>query len=176
VTLQREEGENTLHRSTLRNDISGQDNQQWRTIAEWMIPSIQGNERIAMQQVAEAVADLHLPGKRLEQLKTAVAEATMNAMEHGNHYQPELPVIVQVLTSAMALAVRITDQGTGREIGEPETPDLEAKLAELQTPRGWGLFLIKNLVDEMHIIAIDDHHTIELIMNLEGGSYASTKS
>jgi serine phosphatase RsbU (regulator of sigma subunit)/anti-sigma regulatory factor (Ser/Thr protein kinase) len=175
VTLRREEGERILHGPTLTDDVDSQGSQQWRPVEEWIIPSVQGNERLAMQHVARVIGD-SLPGKRLEQLKTAVAEATMNAMEHGNHYQPELPVIVQVLTSATALAVRITDQGTGREIIEPETPDLEAKLAELQVPRGWGLFLIKNLVDEMHIIATDDHHTIELIMNLEGGSHASTKS
>ena len=51
-------------------------------------------------------------------------------------------------------------------------------MAELETPRGWGLFLIKNLVDEMNITSDDTHHTIELIMNLdtEGGSHASQKS
>jgi len=53
-------------------------------------------------------------------------------------------------------------------IPEPETPDLEAKLAGLQSPRGWGLFLIKNMVDDMNIEADEVHHTIELIFNLEG--------
>ena len=42
------------------------------------------------------------------------------------------------------------------------------KLAELQTPRGWGLFLIKNMVDEMHVTNDVDHHTVELIVYLEG--------
>ena len=47
-------------------------------------------------------------------------------------------------------------------------PDLEAKLEGLQSPRGWGLFLIKNMVDEMHITSDVVHHTIELVMHLEG--------
>ena len=67
----------------------------------------------AMEQVAAAVAGLDLPAERLERLKTAVAEATMNAMEHGNHYEPDLPVAIQVLTSADELIVRITDHGGG---------------------------------------------------------------
>jgi len=46
------------------------------------------------------------------------------------------------------------------------TDDIWAKLAELQTARGWGLFLIKNLVDDMHITSDETHHTVELIMNL----------
>jgi anti-sigma regulatory factor (Ser/Thr protein kinase) len=104
-------------------------------------------------------------------LASAVAEATMNAMEHGNHYQPELPVIVEALVSDAAVAVRISDEGGAGEATETpegyEPPDLTAKLAGLQTPRGWGLFLIKHLVDEMRVSADEKRHTVELIMRLE---------
>jgi len=54
-----------------------------------------------------------------------------------------------------------------------EVPDLETKLESMQTPRGWGLFLIQNMVDEIRVSANPDHHTIELVMHLgvgEGGS------
>ena len=50
-----------------------------------------------MESVAEAVRDLDIRGENLERLKTAVAEATMNAMEHGNNYRAEVPVEVMVL-------------------------------------------------------------------------------
>ena len=173
VTLQRSEGYGVSEistRSSMRleeKDGNGNGNHdEWRTLAEWTLPSEQGNERMAMERVAEAVQPLNLPKKRLEELKTAVAEATMNAMEHGNHYQPEVPVYIQVLASEKTLAVRIRDQGSGQPIPTPHEPDLEAKLAELQTARGWGLFLIKNLVDDMHITSDETHHTIELIINL----------
>jgi anti-sigma regulatory factor (Ser/Thr protein kinase) len=76
-------------------------------------------------------------------------------------------VVVQVRGAALALAVRITDRG-GQPIRRSETPDLAAKLAGLQSPRGWGLFLIEQLVDEVRVTSGDDHHTIELIMHLEG--------
>jgi serine phosphatase RsbU (regulator of sigma subunit)/anti-sigma regulatory factor (Ser/Thr protein kinase) len=163
--------------STMSQNQQPENNQHWHTLAEFSVPSIPGNERQAMEQVALAVRDLHLPTRRLEQLKTAVAEATMNAMEHGNHYQADVPVVIQVQATDTTLAVRITDQGEGPATIEAQTPDLEAKLSELQTPRGWGLFLIKNLVDDLYIINTDAHHTIELILNLEeGGSDASKKS
>ena len=181
VTLRREERESKVKNipsvSTQPDDDESQNNPHWRTLAELLLPSIPGNERQAMEQVIQAVQELHLSTRRLEHLKTAVAEATMNAMEHGNHYQPDVPVIIQVQASATTLAVRISDQGEGPADIEAETPDLEAKLAELQTPRGWGLFLIKNLVDEMFIINNNSHHTIELIINLEeGDSHASKNS
>lgn len=95
----------------------------------------------------------------------------MNAMEHGNRYQPDVPVLIRVLASETTLSVRITDQGGGETLPEAETPDLEAKLAELQSPRGWGLFLIKNLVDDMRVTSDATSHTIELILGLEGATH-----
>ncbi len=50
-----------------------------------------------------------------------------------------------------------------------ESPDIEAKLAGLQKPRGWGLFLIKNMVDEIRVHDADGRHTVELVLELEGG-------
>lgn len=151
-------------------------NNGWRTLAELSIASEPGNERQAMEQVAHAVQELNLPQRRLDQLKTAVAEATMNAMEHGNNYQPDVPVTIQVLSSATTLSVRISDKGNGQPIDVSQAPDIEAKLAELQSPRGWGLFLIKNLVDDVNVISDENHHTLELLLNLEGDNHDGKKS
>jgi serine/threonine-protein kinase RsbW len=155
------------------SDPKGRDG-TWRVLAELSVPSEPGNERRAMEVVASAVKGAGLTEQRLERLKTAVAEATMNAMEHGNSYRPEVPVKIRVLSSSADLSVSITDQG-GSPVPDPdkEAPDLEAKLEGLQTPRGWGLFLIKNMVDEMHVTSDESHHTIELVMHLEGDDDAS---
>ena len=140
----------------------------WRTLATFSVPSEPGNERQVMQNVATAVEDLALPEAKVEKLKTAVAEATMNAMEHGNRYQPELTADIEVRTSTEQLSVRITDQNSDGAISLPDQPNLEAKLSGEQSPRGWGLFLIENMVDEVRIHTGDGHHTIELILNTKG--------
>ncbi len=59
-------------------------------------------------------------------------------------------------------------EGERKPIPDAREPDLEAQLAELQTPGGWGLLLIKNMVDDMHVISDETHHTVELIVYLEG--------
>jgi serine/threonine-protein kinase RsbW len=138
-----------------------------RTLAELSVPSEPGNERRAMEVVAGAVSGLGLPGPTLERLKTAVAEATMNAMEHGNHYRAETPVVIEVSASDADLSVKLTDEGSGPPTFDSETPDLEAKLEGVQTPRGWGLFLIKSMVDEMNVTGDEHHHTVELILHLD---------
>ena len=143
-------------------------NGTWRVLAELSVPSEPGNERHAMEEVAGAIKDVGLEGQRLERLKTAVAEATLNAMEHGNHYRAELPVLIEVSASDTQLSVKITDEGSGPPAFHSETPDIEAKLEGLQTPRGWGLFLIKNMVDDMEVTGDEHHHTVELMLHLDG--------
>ena len=93
----------------------------------------------------------------------------MNAIEHGNQGRAEIPVEVEVVTAGGELVVRIRDVGDGPQATEVESPDIEAKLAGLQKPRGWGLFLIKNMVDEIRVIDADGRHTVELVLQLEGG-------
>jgi anti-sigma regulatory factor (Ser/Thr protein kinase) len=142
-------------------------NGTWRVLRELSVPSEPGNERMAMETVAEAISDLDIRGENLERLKTAVAEATMNAMEHGNYYRAELPVLIEVSASDTQLSVKITDEGSGPPVFHAETPDLQAKLEGKQSPRGWGLFLIKNMVDDMEVTGDEHHHTVELLLNLE---------
>ena len=142
-------------------------NGTWRILRELSVPSEPGNERMAMETVAEAISDLDIRSENLERLKTAVAEATMNAMEHGNHYRAELPVFIEVSASDTQLSVKITDEGSGPPAFHAETPDLKAKLEGMQSPRGWGLFLIKNMVDAMEVTGDEHHHTVELLLNLE---------
>jgi len=145
-----------------------------RVLAAFEVASAPDNEREAMEKVADAVAELNLPAERLERLKTAVAEATMNAMEHGNKYDPNKPVEVQVRAEQSLVIVAITDQGGEQEMPQTETPDLDAKLEGLQSPRGWGLFLIESMVDEMRVRTDGAHHTMELIMRLDNKAGATT--
>jgi anti-sigma regulatory factor (Ser/Thr protein kinase) len=97
-----------------------------RRLDKFTLPSEPGNERLALARVAEIVKDLGLSEARLEKLKTAVAEATMNAIEHGNQNHAEIPVEVEVTQNGAEIVVSITDQGgeAHHVPGQPEEPDL----------------------------------------------------
>jgi anti-sigma regulatory factor (Ser/Thr protein kinase) len=129
------------------------------------IPGEDGNERLAMDRVAAAVADLGLSSTRLERLKTAVSEATMNAIEYGSQGRADVPVDVEVEATPEAVIVRITDRAlSGAVPDDAETPDIDLKLAGAQKARGWGLFLIKNMVDSMDVSTDGSTQTVTLTM------------
>ena len=122
-----------------------------------------------MDRVAAAVADLNLPADRLDRLKTAVSEAAMNAIEYGSQGRADVPFEVSVAVTAMDVVVRVTDRAlSGPVPTDPEAPDLERKLAGDQKPRGWGLFLIEQMVDDVKTTSNGGTHTVELVMNREG--------
>jgi serine phosphatase RsbU (regulator of sigma subunit)/anti-sigma regulatory factor (Ser/Thr protein kinase) len=139
--------------------------ENWSLVVEFDFPSQAGNERPASEKVIAALAPFQLEEIVAQSLATAVAEATMNAMEHGNQYRAELPAHIQVFSSSSQIAVRIHDFGKGIPQTAAVTPDLESKLAGEQSPRGWGLFLIQNMVDEMNVFPGEQGQIIELIVN-----------
>jgi serine/threonine-protein kinase RsbW len=148
----------------------------YHRLASFAVRSEPGNERIALAQVADAVAGQGLSASRLERLKTAVAEAAMNAIEHGNRNQPEIPVDVEVVTIDGDIVVTITDQGGAPEQARPgagkgtEEPDIARKLAGEQAPRGWGLFLIRHMVDAMDVSTEGTRHTVRLVMRADAAA------
>jgi serine phosphatase RsbU (regulator of sigma subunit)/CHASE1-domain containing sensor protein/anti-sigma regulatory factor (Ser/Thr protein kinase) len=165
VTLERSRARAKDREPPARPDAAEGDLQ---VLAAFSLPSELGNEHLAMERVAGAVEGLGLPERRLERLKTAVAEATMNAMEHGNRHDPGVPVNIQVCLVKQRLLVRIIDRGGGPTPSPTaEAPDIEAKLEGTQTARGWGLFLIERLVDDVRVSGSPNHHTVELVMRLE---------
>jgi anti-sigma regulatory factor (Ser/Thr protein kinase) len=141
-----------------------------RVLARFAVASEEGNERVAIEKVQAVVGNLGLEIGKLEGLKTAVGESVMNAIEHGNDNRAELDVEVEVRASDKAVIVLVTDQGGDRVIPEAELPDIEAKLAGEQTPRGWGLFLIEQMVDEVRSTSDGESHTVELVVNRKGDS------
>jgi anti-sigma regulatory factor (Ser/Thr protein kinase) len=143
-----------------------------RRLASFALASVPGSERAALEQVADSVADLNLPPRRLEKLKTAVAEATMNAIEHGNDSRPDLAVDIEVFYSGAEVVVTITDcggrngaGGLGSEDGRDD-PDLARKLSGEQEPRGWGLFLIRHMVDGMEVTTNGERRSVRLSMRV----------
>jgi serine/threonine-protein kinase RsbW len=114
---------------------------------ELRLPSKLGYEKVAMNTAASVARLMGFAEERVEDLKTAVAEACINAMEHGNKLDESLSVGVVLSIDETSLEVKVTDTGDGPS-GITESPDIDRKMLEEEDSRGMGMFLIQALVDE----------------------------
>ncbi len=153
-----------VNRDAMTRGSSG----QRRELMSLTVPSRSGQEREVMDLVAEAVKELSLRSGQLEQIRTAVSEAVMNAIEHGNAGRSDLDVGIRVMADAKSLLIEISDHQAGGDTVERRVePDLEAKLTGEQSPRGWGLFLIEEMVDQLDIDETGGRRTVSLTFFLE---------
>ena len=118
------------------------------TAVELRLPSRLGFEKVAMSAAATLASLMGFEPDRVEDLKTAIAEACINAMEHGNHFNDLLLVSVTFTMEDNTLEVRVRDCGSGVKDPIPHAPNLERKLRGEEAARGMGMFLIQSLVDE----------------------------
>jgi serine/threonine-protein kinase RsbW len=117
------------------------------TTVEVRLPSRLGFEKVAMSTAASVAKLMGFREERIEDLKTAIAEACINAIEHGNRLNEKLSVGVTLSAGTDALEVKVMDDGKGMK-SQPHKPDIDKKMHGEEDPRGMGMFLIQALVDE----------------------------
>lgn len=133
---------------------------------ELSIPSRPGFEKVAMA-AAEATARLEGLGDKARDLATAVSESCLNAMEHGNGFNPCLPVKLTIRIRPGLLEVDVADAGTPFTLPSIE-PSLRNKIEGYEEARGWGLYLIRNLVDKMEVRRLPEGNLLRLTVEIPG--------
>lgn len=79
-------------------------------------------------------------------LRVALSEALSNAIVYGNGMDPAKSVDVRVEVAGRGIAVHVCDEGAGFDpsmVPDPTLPD------RVDRPDGRGLFLIRQLVDDV---------------------------
>ena len=115
------------------------------------LPSKLGHEKVAMSTAASVAKLMGFSERRIEDLKTAVAEACINSIEHGNRMDESLKVGIILSMTATTLEIRVCDQGSGPGGARP-VPNIDSKMDGEENPRGMGMFLIQALMDEVEWI------------------------
>ena len=141
------------------------------TTVEVRLPSRMGFEKVAMSTAAAVAKLMCFREDRIEDLKTAIAEACINAIEHGNRLNEKLSVGVVLSVSADSLEVKVIDDGKGmnRKPGLVSKPDIDRKMHGDEGPRGMGMFLIQALVDEAEWVVGTDGNSsyVRLVIRLD---------
>ena len=97
------------------------------TTVEVRLPSRLGYEKVAMSTAAAVAKLMGFREDRVEDLKTAVAEACINAMEHGNRLNEGLSVGVVLSAGPGALEVKVIDDGKGATLAAASSLDEDVK-------------------------------------------------
>jgi len=107
------------------------------------LPSEPGYEKVAMASAATVAKRMGFPPERIDDIKTIVAEACLNAIEHGNALNVSLPVTIELYENGAGLEIRVSD--TGQNPMRASLPCPGSHPAH----RHWGIFLIEHLADEL---------------------------
>jgi serine/threonine-protein kinase RsbW len=134
---------------------------------EVSLPSKLGYERIAMDCSASFAKMAGFTPQRIEDLKTAVAEACLNAIEHGNKNHPDTRVLVTMNFKDDRFSVAVKDGGNGIS-RLPRDRTVMRRIENLEPPKGLGIYLIKQLMDELEFNNMTkDGHTVKMVIKLK---------
>jgi serine/threonine-protein kinase RsbW len=93
----------------------------------------------------------------------AVREASVNAVLHGNEYDPAKKITASFENTGDKLVITIADEGKGLDPGtlpDPLAPE------NLMRGTGRGIFLIRSFMDEVHFRQLHPGTELTLVKNL----------
>jgi serine/threonine-protein kinase RsbW len=125
--------------------MSHREEKEQNRVVTLRLPSELGYEKVAMASVAVVAKRMGFSPDRIDDIKSAVAEACLNAIEHGNELDGHAPVIVELNMHGNCLEINVSDTGHN------QMPTLLPRPGSSSCNRGWGLYLMQCLVDEFHI-------------------------
>ena len=124
---------------------------------EIVVPMGEEAERLAAQTIDDIAERHDLPKKAVNQIKTAVVEACINADEHS--LSPDRKIVQKYSVAADKITITVSNRGLRLADKTLKTayPDDER--------RGWGLKLIRGLMDDVRIEESDDGTRITMVKN-----------
>jgi len=121
----------------------------------------------AEQTASRIAADAGFEENEVMQISMAVREAAINAVLHGNEYDPAKKVTLNFEKTARDLVITIQDQGHGMDtesIPNPLAPE------NLLKSSGRGIFLMRSFMDEVQIHPSQAGTEIKLVKHVHGSS------
>ena len=135
---------------------------------EMVVPMGGDNEMIVARAVEQIARRLNFRPEAINQIKHAVVEACINASEHS--FSPDQKLYQRLRVEDDKLVIIISSRGiVPGSTGGPGTTDTttdERRGAEAQDKaaerRGWGLGIIRTLMDEVEFERVDDGTSLRM--------------
>ena len=123
------------------------------------IPVAPEMEIVATAQVAALGEYIGMGRDKIDEVKLALVEACINAFEHSGTRDEQLHLTFRIGHKEDGgrewLEVEVLDQGRGFDHSRIETPSIERSFTGDRKKRGWGLQIIKGLMDVVSISSGD---------------------
>lgn len=132
---------------------------------EMRLPNELGYERVAVDSAASTARMMGFSDDRIEDLKTALAEACINSIEHGGKKRATRKLLVRLTVREDRLQMDVYDNGEKFDI-KMHRPRIEVRIDGTTPPRGWGIFLMRSLVDSVEVSSADGGNVTRLVMYL----------
>lgn len=123
-----------------------------------------------LQRFSDALFATRLTDEVCEDLKMAVEEVGRNAVEWGNHFDPDKRVHISYCMFDDRVLIKVEDEGEGfvpESVPDPTADPVKAmkdRATAGKRPGGYGVFLIQKLVDE--VVYNEKGNTVLLIKYL----------
>jgi len=119
----------------------------------------------AEETASRIAAEAGFADEEIMKISMAVREAAVNAVLHGNAYDPGKKVTLNFERTPRDLVITIRDQGRGLDVSN--IPDPLAPENLLKTS-GRGIFIIRSFMDEVEINPSQSGTEIKLVKHVHG--------
>jgi serine/threonine-protein kinase RsbW len=121
-------------------------------VFEMTIPVGDDTELIAAHSLEEIARRFGFTAKAINQIKTALVEACINAAEHG--LSPDRKIHLKLAFREDRLTLTVSNRGL--RLADNLPSPAEATEPSADTRRGWGLGLMRSLMDDVRVEPVDD--------------------
>ncbi|MGQ9549938.1 MAG: ATP-binding protein [Roseiflexus sp.] len=138
-------------------------------VVELHLPSRLGYEKVAMDAAASLARRMGFSADRVDALRTALAEAITNAIEHGNAHDAQMGVLVVLTIRPSQLVISVADQGRKplEQVHLLPPPSIEESFTRGDRG-GRGIWLIRELMDEVEFTtAPSGGNQVRMVIHLD---------
>ena len=132
---------------------------------ELKLPILKDMELVATQTAEIVARNMDLSEEKTGEISMALIEACINAFEHS---ESKSEVYIDFLIEEDQLTIKVIDKGKGFDQSNVKIPKIESKLNSDERKRGWGIMLIKELMDSVDFESDHTGTTLTMIKKKEG--------
>ena len=129
---------------------------------ELKLPIIENMELVATQTAEVVSKHMQLDNEKTNEISLALIEACINAFEHS---ESKSEIFIHFIISDESLTIKVIDRGKGFDSSKISIPNIENKLGSDEKKRGWGIMLIKELMDSVNYESNEEGTTLTMIKN-----------